>query len=143
MKKMKQNLVLIGCLIATILLCLSAAPDCLNAEDGTHYPDYDDCAKFYICSNGIAYHFECSGNLVYNHDIQACDYSSRGCSSTVQDGIACYRSEDIDTYRRNFYLVQCDPQTVNIFTSLRCGNSIRGALKTQYIVRALSCKRVS
>jgi hypothetical protein len=38
------------------------------------YPDPDDCTSFYQCSEGVAYHMKCPWPLLYNIEVEACDF---------------------------------------------------------------------
>ncbi|GFY64134.1 putative chitinase 3 [Trichonephila inaurata madagascariensis] len=54
--------------------------------------DSEDCSKYYICLNGVAYEETCSKTLVFNPDTGTCDYeyrttcSSRSPQCTVMNG---------------------------------------------------------
>ncbi|TOF75941.1 hypothetical protein CGJ15_26995, partial [Vibrio parahaemolyticus] len=50
------------------------------AEDGI-YPVYladpDDCSAFCQCSKGIAWHFKCQPNLLFNDHLNTCDWPNQ------------------------------------------------------------------
>lgn len=58
------------------------------AVDGTLpvYIPHEDCTKFYECSNGVPYLFNCPENLFFNPNLNVCDYIFRAnCSGSKKE----------------------------------------------------------
>ncbi len=59
----------------------SSSANC--SEDG-YYPHENDCTKFYRCSNGVRFDFDCSPGTHFNPSINNCDWpESAGCSKSA------------------------------------------------------------
>ena len=52
------------------------SPICPDPDPGypVFFPDDDDCAVFYECNNGQAYTRRCPDILLWNQNLQTCDY---------------------------------------------------------------------
>jgi len=55
-------------------------PECVSSDDDEDglaelYEDPDNCGAFYECSHGIAYEMFCSEGLMYNTELEVCDYA--------------------------------------------------------------------
>lgn len=48
--------------------------DCAGQPDGTYIRDPYDCASFYTCDNGIALKQHCPKDLLFNTELNVCDY---------------------------------------------------------------------
>nr|CAH0104050.1 unnamed protein product [Daphnia galeata] len=58
---------------------------CPGSTPNGIYPNPNNCKTFYLCSNGIAYLYDCPSNLVFNPATGNCDYGenvSGPCGST-------------------------------------------------------------
>ncbi|OXA57528.1 probable endochitinase [Folsomia candida] len=45
-----------------------------NGEDGAKYPDRNNCAAFYTCTNGLPIHQLCPTGLYFNKFLSVCDF---------------------------------------------------------------------
>ena len=54
-------------------------PQCPFPDPGysVFFPHPEDCHWFFHCQNGVAYCHECPGDLLWNTEIDACDYAYR------------------------------------------------------------------
>ncbi|RZC36472.1 CBM 14 domain containing protein [Asbolus verrucosus] len=74
----------------TVLLVLATlgvqgGPSC-PPKDGTNsvYIPHNDCTKFWQCSNGTPYLFDCPANLHFNPKLNVCDWPDRaGCNGST------------------------------------------------------------
>ncbi|KAM3955631.1 peritrophin-1 [Aphomia sociella] len=41
-------------------------------------PSYTDCTKFYMCTHGQEVQFTCNGGLIFDFELQGCDWEWRG-----------------------------------------------------------------
>ncbi|RZC39266.1 CBM 14 domain containing protein, partial [Asbolus verrucosus] len=66
-----------------------AAPECppVDGPDAVYFPDPTDCSRFYECSNGVAYLFDCPAGLDFDPKLNVCNYPEqagcRGGTTTV------------------------------------------------------------
>ncbi|RZC36625.1 CBM 14 domain containing protein [Asbolus verrucosus] len=70
-------------LLAFATLSVQGGPSCppVDGADPVYIP-HEDCTKFYECSNGIPYLFDCPDELHFNPSKNVCDWPWRaGCNS--------------------------------------------------------------
>ncbi|CAH1370504.1 unnamed protein product, partial [Tenebrio molitor] len=63
-------------------------PNC-PAKDGKNpvYVPHKDCTKFWQCSNGTPYLFDCPANLHFNPKLNVCDWPDQaGCNGSSGSG---------------------------------------------------------
>ncbi|KAJ3630925.1 hypothetical protein MTP99_012088 [Tenebrio molitor] len=67
---------------------VNSAPTCpsRDGQDSVYFPD-DDCTKFWQCSNGTPYLFDCPANLHFNPKLNVCDWPDQaGCDGSASSG---------------------------------------------------------
>ncbi|KAJ3659894.1 hypothetical protein Zmor_011556 [Zophobas morio] len=73
-------------LAAFVAYSSQTVPHC-PARDGAQptYIPHDDCTKFYECSNGEPYLFDCPAGLHFNPDKNVCDWpQDAGCRRATE-----------------------------------------------------------
>jgi len=76
MKLLPLTLIGLGLVLGNPVVDLSSSEIC-NDEQNTFYPDYaDGCHSYYECVNGRKILFACPANLLWNENINTCDYPS-------------------------------------------------------------------
>merc|ERR1712080_282436 len=110
--KLYQILPFLGCVAAhgnaNDANIVDVGMNCIGLADML-YPHPDDCAKFFQCSNGVAYEHPCAEGTEFNYDLRVCDntanftcdsaYRSAGwedCTGTVDN--VKYASMDTHYY---------------------------------------------
>ncbi|XP_047111954.1 uncharacterized protein LOC124788720 [Schistocerca piceifrons] len=62
-----------------LIVLSDATPDCPQPSPGeifnvTFYPNEEDCTKYWECDNGLLRNGSCPNGLIWNNDLQACDW---------------------------------------------------------------------
>jgi hypothetical protein len=90
---MKSSILIFLIGIATVRLATPPSDECprVDGPDSVYIP-HEECNKFWQCSNGVAYEFDCPDILVFDPRINVCvwpwDYDCEGSNSgTTEDDI--------------------------------------------------------
>jgi nucleosome binding factor SPN SPT16 subunit len=79
--------IILGVLVLTVV-GVHSKPKC-PAKDGKNpvYVPHKDCTKFWQCSNGTPYLFDCPANLHFNPKLNVCDWPDQaGCNGSSGSG---------------------------------------------------------
>merc|ERR1719430_1196012 len=64
------------CLLLALTITGAIGSPCLDTT-GTTFPDPEDCGRFYMCHNGfVVGHMTCPDGLLWNSDLNHCDWPS-------------------------------------------------------------------
>lgn len=69
------------------VVAVKTYPDCpSDGYNSVYFPNKEDCGRFWQCSHGRPYLFNCSANLQFNTELNVCDYPQNvGCVISTEE----------------------------------------------------------